>query len=314
MVDVKDYAKVASIENGASKSGYAVVLRQQPVWMSDEKIFMVTLLVNRDAVQKFAKIEETVPEGYFAANVDSRDGIFTFKDQVAKFIWLDLPSDPYFTVSYKLIPEFSATSAPESLRLAGVFSYMLNERSFSSNIIQRNETLAGLNSMQVNALLHDINVRATEQPVRIADAQTSPSKTTPTNLPQTPPTSTPKTQPPSIIKPSEKTLAATVDMDEMLAPESGIYYRVQIAAGHKPVNAQKYFRKHKLTYSVYREEHDGWYKYSVGSFAEYKLARDYRVHLSNQTTLNDAFIAAYNNGKRITVQDALMALNDKWYR
>jgi len=304
LVDVNDFAKVASIETISKSSSLAGVLRQQPVWMNDEKAYMVTLLVNRDAVQKFAKIEETVPQGYVAANVDSKDGIFTFKDQVAKFIWRDLPSEPYFTVSYKLIPENVASAASTTVQIAGVFSYMLNDRTYTSNIVERKEALAGLSGSQINALLREVNIRTTEQPVLIAE--TKPAGTTT-------PTSSPKTTTSSSTTPA-KTVIAKAGMDEMLSPESGIYYRVQIAAGHKPVNAQKYFRKHKLTYSVYREEHDGWWKYSVGSFAEYRDARDYRVHLSNNTTLNDAFIAAYNNGKRITVQDALMALNQKWIR
>ena len=307
-VDILEYAKVASIEAAASKGGMAVAVRQQPEWLEDEKVFLVTLLVNKDANQKYTKIEETVPAGYTAASVDSKNGIFTYKDQVAKFIWMDLPSDPYFTVTYKLIPEEGTPMGPASLNIAGAYSYMVNDRTFTSGVPERNETLAGLSRDQVNALLRDVNTQAAEQPVVIAAAKPSESTATtetPTKIPSTSSTTSVKTV---------AATGATTATGDMLAPESGIYYRVQIAAGHKPVNAQRYFRKYRLEYSVMKEIHDGWWKYSIGSFDEYKVARDYRVHLSNTTTINDAFIAAYNNGNRITVQDALMALNQKWYK
>ena len=96
LVDVREYAKTAGIKASSSKALRTVALRQQPVWMEDDKIFLVTLLINKDAVQ-FAKIEEKVPKGYIAADIDSKGGIFTFKDQTAQFIWRDLPADPYFT-------------------------------------------------------------------------------------------------------------------------------------------------------------------------------------------------------------------------
>ncbi|MDR1155910.1 MAG: SPOR domain-containing protein [Bacteroidales bacterium] len=312
LVDVRDYAKTASIEAIAAKAGRAVAMRQQPAWMEEDKMFLVTLLVNKDAIQKFAKIEETVPSGYTAASIDSKGGIFTFKDQVAKFIWMDLPVDPYFTVTYKLIPEEGVTADPSSMHLAGVFSYMINDRTLSSAIVERNEILAGLNSEQVNAVLNGVTIQATEQqPVLVAGATDSQSDSK-TSTPSKTSTSS-KTSGSSSISPG-RTVAGANDSGDMLAPESGIYYRVQIAAGHKPVNAQRYFRRYRLEYSVLKEQHEGWFKYSVGSFAEYKDARDYRVHLGNTSKLNDAFIAAYNNGKRIIVQDALMALNQKWYK
>jgi len=333
-IDVLNYAKIASIETAATTGGQSVALRQQPVWMAEDKVFLVTLLINRDKVQKFAKIEETVPAGYTAAGIDSKGGIFSYANQVAKFIWMDLPAEPFFTVTYKLIPEDGITSKPSSLFLSGIFSYMINERTFTSDIVERTEKLAGLNSTQVNDLLRGISVQTIEQPVLVAGTTTPPVSTTSPVTTATPVTTTtpvttasttskpvttttaPATKTPSAgstVSPV-KTVTITYDTNDLLKPESGVYYRVQIAAGHKPVNTQRYFRSYRLEYSVAKETHEGWFKYTVGSFAEYKDARDYRVYLSNTTKLNDAFIAAYNNGKRITVQDALMALNQKWYK
>ncbi len=295
IVNVKDYAKMATMEAYASKATRVACLRQEPVWMQEDNVFLVTLLVNKDVISKFAKIEEKIPVGYTAVNVDSKGGIFTYKDQLAKFIWMDLPAELYFTVTYKLIPDEGFVVDQSNMQIDGMFSYMLGDKTMTANVVERNERLAGLSQAEVNRILGGVVPVIEEQPVLVASVDEAVRQGT---APE-----------PTLRKPS-----ATNNTGDMLTPEAGIYYRVQIAAGHKPINAQRFFRRYKLEYSVLKETHDGWFKYSIGSFPTYKDARDYRIHLSNTTRLNDSFVAAYNNGKRITVQEALMALNQKWYK
>lgn len=98
------------------------------------------------------------------------------------------------------------------------------------------------------------------------------------------------------------------------APEKGITYKVQICAGHKQVG-QEHFKKvynWDQTYSM--ENHEGWIKYTIGSWPVYRNARDKRVDVTASHNFPGPFVTAYNEGERITVQEALMISNQKWYK
>jgi hypothetical protein len=300
IVDIHDYARLAASDPPAGAT-QAACIRQEPVWMQNEQVFLVTLLVNKDAVKKFAKIEENIPAGYTAENIDSKNGIFTYKDQVARFIWMNLPADPYFTVTYKLVPDRGYTANPSDMHITGAFSYMVGDKTETANVVERPEGLIGLNQNAVDNILKSITAGTAKKPVLAANRPTYPPQGSPAV----------KTSPAAASSTNNKNGNST---GELLKPEPGIYYRIQIAAGHRPVNVQRYFKKYRLDYSVMKEQHDGWIKYSIGSFPEYKDARDYRIRLSNTALAYNTFIAAYNNGKRITVQEALMASNQKWYK
>jgi hypothetical protein len=94
--------------------------------------------------------------------------------------------------------------------------------------------------------------------------------------------------------------------------EKGISYRVQISAGKKIV-AQNYFSlKYGFSKEFISENHEGWIKYTTGSHPTYKEARDERESIKVGFKFPGPFVTAYSEGSRITVQEALMATNQKW--
>lgn len=96
--------------------------------------------------------------------------------------------------------------------------------------------------------------------------------------------------------------------------ETGIAYRVQILAAHKVVEGDYFAKKYNYNGDVNLENHEGWTKYTVGSYQQYKGARDERQTLTNAGHgFPGPFVAAYNDGTRTTVQEALMVSSQQWH-
>ncbi len=294
VVDVNDFKTlVTPVQVAESGIEQVKCIRQVPYLANGSNEYQINLLVNKGSKEKFAKIQETVPEGYSAVASESKNAIFTFKDQTVKLLWMNLPSDPYFVVSYKLVPNEGITTSP---KMDGTFSYIENDNTMSIGIVEKDVSLQNVSDENLLAIL----------------STTGQSISVPINYVQ--PQDYSGTVKIEIAESALKLIQEDTKLTKMLEPESGVYYRVQVAAGHRPININRYFKKYNLDKEVRTEFHEGWRKYSVGSFYVYKAARDYRVQIWNTTTIDDAFVSAYNNGKRITVQEALMITNHEWYR
>jgi len=279
--------------------------------------YEVRLLVKRGEASKFAKIEESLPRGFTAEPIDTKGAIFSCEDGVVKFLWMTLPAEDLFIVSYRLIPEIGV--AKGELQIKGSFSFVQNESTRTITIMQRDVQFQNMSKEHLEALVRESQLVVARTPEEMSALDGA------TLEPQGPseggvefevrhqdiaPMKRLKTKHVSV-----STAQRSTSMDNfLLAPEAGVYYRVQVAAGHKPIDIDRYFRRLSLHADVRTERHEGWYKYSVGSFKEYKQARDYRVEIWNTTPIRDAFVAAYNNGNRITVQEALMITSQRWYR
>lgn len=309
IVDIEEFQEMVPYQAPVSLMASNVkCIRQAPLFSAEGNGLLVNILVNRGSADKFAKIEEDIPNGYTAEAISTRDAIFTFKDQKAKFLWMNLPPEPRFVVNYKLSPldGIGTTELP----INGTFSYILNEVTQVIDIIQQNIDLSNLDPSNLDGIIASAPTQPTVSPTQGVTTPTSSTYTGADGGREIPV----QFQEIKDKKPRSPQQQSQLDMSYQLEPEEGVYYRVQIAAGHKPVNIKRYFKKLKITVDVRTEQHEGWYKYSIGSFPEYKLARNKRNDIWETTPINDAFVAAYNNGKRITVQEALMITNQQWYR
>lgn len=88
---------------------------------------------------------------------------------------------------------------------------------------------------------------------------------------------------------------------------SGIEFRIQCGAFRDQIpTVEKIASLYRITDIVQEERHEGWYKYTVGSFKTYEEATKYRNDFIRRTGLNTAFIVAYRDGVRLaSVSDAL---------
>jgi hypothetical protein len=289
-------------------------IRQKP-YLNENNEVIVNLMINKGDLKDFGKLQEQIPRGYRAESLRSKNSIFTFKNSIIKFLWMNMPNEPQFVVSYKLIPEGDIPD--QAFIITGTFSYAENERTKTLNIADRE---VDLDNFQGDQLVAQTTTPETSEPVEVAQEETTTAdygnqteyvadEVPIVTQPETPEenNNNVKTNSPDTY---EGNLAAITTIQ---APNNGVGYRVQIAAGHNLVS-EEYFKKLNVTDEVQIEIHEGWHKYTVGNFPMYRGARDYRVYIWNNTPIHDAFVAAYNNGLRITVQEALMIANQKWYK
>jgi len=309
LVDVSDFKPMAEPAGGKRGAADVMCIRQNPFETTGKDGYVVNLLVHKGDRKKFAKIQETIPEGFSAVKKETQDAIFTFKNQTAKFLWMNLPAEPHFVVSYRVVPNEETQKKPN---LKGEFSYIENENTRKVGIIEKDIDLSNTDPKHLADIVKSTKVQEVggEDGLKMESREIAKS----TEKRDVDYSKNRKKVRIEVAEEAQRILQSNAKLTNKLEPQSGVYYRVQIAAGHRPIDVESYFDKYNIDKEVRIELHQGWRKYSVGSFPVYKEARDYRVHIWNKTTIDDAFVAAYNNGDRITVQEALMITNHKWYK
>lgn len=261
---------------------------------------LVEVTVAKGNIRGFGKLQENLPQGFTALEKTSDDAIFSASGRMVKFVWLNLPSKNELRVSYRLIAPDNATG---TYTINGEFGYLLND------LTQR--AVVGSSSF---------NVDGTFGQEEIAEQQ--PAAPVPPTTTSQAPAPAPKATPPASTKPEPARAQAapkatapvtTPKATSTPAPEGGISFKVQITAAHREVGKPYFEQRHRYFGDFSIEHNEGWIKYVTGNFDRYRAARDQRqAYVDAQHNFPGPFVTAYNNGERITVQEALMIAKQSW--
>lgn len=245
--------------------------------------YIVQVRIKRPGIKGFAKYQDILPAGYTAkAGTQTAGSSFSVSDGKAKFVWVSLPAEDEMTVTYVL--EKAATAAPDA-RIEGEFSYLEDNQTKKVKLpaepVESGSAVANNNNVPSNA----------------SGTETVTAKTTTTV---------------SADNTSAQTAKET-GKAPLSKKEGNVAYCVQIGAFRNAIAADVLTKKFNLSEAVRSEMTDGYNKFMVGNFNDYKGAHDHRNNIK-QKGCTSAFVAAYNGPKRITVQEALMITNQKWFK
>jgi hypothetical protein len=284
--------------------------------------FVVSIVINKDDLTSFGKVEDTLPSG-FSAKVIKADGAdFKFENGVVKFSWFVMPAKHVLNVQYRVTidPTVSGTQ-----RIGGHFSYVENE---SGKLLPISSSEVRVKGEPVVVTPPDTVTVVTTTPIdNSTGTTTTPTdnstgtateNTTAKTTDNTTGTATENTTAKTTDNTTDNTTtgnvadnSTTTENSSVKSAASGVHYSVQIGAYAKMLPVSYFKAAFSFSALVNAEQHNGLNKYTTGSFSAYQEARDNRNQVRS-SGITDAFVIAYNNGKRITVQEALMITSQKW--
>ncbi len=379
-------AQTESSEQPEKQPAFAKVIRTVESIGADK--YKVTLEVTKSGIEGFCKIQEYTSFGGKMTEGELNGAIFSFIKNKGKLVWMSLPPEENFTVTYLL--DLKNGKDKDVTALKGDFSFLEDNVTKKVTIVNQDEDVLAENNIDKN---DDIPSTTEATEVTQKEPITTPptSESTPTTVvvdspelanniepdsentnesesentttpkePQPAPAPTTVEETPVLEQIDTETIAEVIEEEEeeeeeeeiikealepVVEPESesgvteeqtvagknepepapvvetdfgvnsGVNYRVQIAAGKNVVDKTYFEKRHNWTNDFVIENHEGWVKYTVGSFQAYKDARDNRVVVNmGGHKFNGPFVTAYNGGTRITVQEALMISKQKWYK
>ena len=304
------------IENDLSAFGGSGMRCVRSIVETNNQEYIVKLTVLENELENFAKIQENIPAGYVVSEEDSDGAVVTISDRGIKYVWFEAPQMDRFEVSYRL-----TSSSSVSPNISGVFSYVEDNAPKEVNVVkgpiisqtgdlaitQEASKVAEPETTTSNPINKEVETELETIAENIVEEVKEEAKTSPK-------VETAQTIEETVADVKEEVVEVKKAASNIPAPETGVSYRVQIAASHQVVGQSYFAKKHGFTRPINIENHEGWVKYTTGSHGVYKSARDDRNQIRDAFSFRGPFVTAYNDGVRITVQEALMITKQQWYK
>jgi cell division septation protein DedD len=259
--------------------------------------YNVEVKIKKGGVKGFAKYQEVLPAGYNAKGDKLYGSSFSVSDGKLKFVWVSLPVDEELVVSYVL--EKTASASADAKLDNGEFSYLENDQSKKVKI-----PIDVLGNSTPSAVAKVTEPTPTPTPTVAAEPVTTVATSEPVKTEPTTTTEPVKTEPVATAAEPKITVAKK---------EGSVVYNVQIGAFNNAIQSEVLAKKFNISENIKSEMAQGFNKFMVGNFNEYKEARSHRENIK-QKGCSSAFVVAYNGAKRITVQEALMITSQKWFK
>ncbi len=309
-------------------AGKVTVIRTITKGASDAE-YIINLKVQKGATRGFARYSDDLPAGLTAKAISTDGSSFSVADGKVKFVWVSVLLKDELELSYSVTAKTSVY-----VTLHGEYSYL--EDNQSKKYALPAEQLA----ITIAEAVTNTTPTTTTEPTNTNTVATTPTVavTTPTETTSTPtvavttPTEAVATTTTAAVTPTENIAVTTPTettsntnnntsttnntvVENTTKQEGSVNYMVQIGAfTNGNVTASVLKRQFRISENIKSEMQGGFSKFMVGSHNEYKSARDQRERIRDNNGVKGAFVVAYNQSKRITVQEALMISNQKWYK
>ncbi len=234
--------------------------------------YRVELKIQPNSEIRPARFIDQIPDGYEAFAGSSHGAHFLFSAGVVTFTWASLPNDSAFTISYTV--RSAQRRTPPSINGMLVYGNSAMDMELDSLDAKDDLFAQALKTTEESADKIIEELVASESEEQASVTATTPTSATPVMIP---------------------------------TAKGGIYYQVQIAATMKsPVRDNDWFKKYyKVNEDVSLTYHEGWKKYLIGSFDNFKSANLHKR--KTREKVSDAFVVAYQDGQRISLKAAMDA-------